>query len=39
MKSDRERQIYDMAYMWSLLKKDTNELIYTKKKKKTDSQT
>ena len=35
----RERQIlYDIAYMWnplSLLKKDTNELIY---KRKTESQ-
>ena len=36
-KSDRERQIsYDIAYMWNLKKKDTNELIY---KTETDSQT
>ena len=28
-KSDRERQIsYDIAYMWNLKKKDTNECIY-----------
>ena len=27
-KSDRERQIYDIAYMWIFLKNDTNELIY-----------
>ena len=28
-KSDWERQIsYDIAYMWNLKKKDTNELIY-----------
>ena len=26
-KSDRERQIYDIAYMWNL-KKGTDELIY-----------
>ena len=34
-KLDRERQIYDITYMWSL-KYDTNELIY---KTETDSQT
>ena len=34
-KSDRERQIYDIIYMWNL-KKDTNELIY---KTEIDSQT
>ena len=29
MKSERERQIYDFAYMWHLKKKkDTNELIF-----------
>ena len=27
-KSDRERQIYDITYMWNLKKNDTNELIY-----------
>ena len=28
-KPDRERQIYDIDYMWNLKKiKDTNELIY-----------
>ena len=27
-KSDRERQIYDIAYMWIFLKNDTNKLIY-----------
>ena len=26
-KSDRERQIYDITYMWNL-KYDTNELVY-----------
>ena len=36
-KSDRERQIYDIAYMWTLKKKkNTHELIY---KTETDSQT
>ena len=35
MKSDRERQIYDITYMW-ILQYDTNELIY---KTETDSQT
>ena len=34
-KSDWERQIFDMIYMWNL-KYDTNELIY---KTETDSQT
>ena len=34
-KSDRERQIYDITYMWNL-KYDTNELIY---QTETDSQT
>ena len=34
-KSDRERQIYDIIYMWNL-KNNTNELIY---KTETDSQT
>ena len=33
-KPDRERQIYDIIYMWNLKKKDTNKLIY-----KTDPQT
>ena len=32
--SERERQIYDIIYMWNL-KYDTNELIY---KTETDSQ-
>ena len=27
-KSDRERQIYDIVYMWNFLRNDTNELIY-----------
>ena len=27
-KSDRERQIYDITYMWNLIKNDTNELIH-----------
>ena len=37
IKSDRERQIsYDIAYMWNLKKKFTNELIY---KTETNSQT
>ena len=35
-KSDRERQICDITYMWNLKKYDTNELIY---KTETDSQT
>ena len=35
VKSDRERQIYDITYMWNV-KYDTNELIY---KSETDSQT
>ena len=35
-KSDRERQIHDIAYMWNLKKNDTNELIY---KTETGSQT
>ena len=36
-KSDRERQIsYDITYIWSLKKNDTNELIY---KAESDSQT
>ena len=34
-KPDRERQIYDVTYMWNL-KYDTNEIIY---KTETDSQT
>ena len=34
-KSDKVRQIYDIAYMWNL-KDNTNELIY---KRETDSQT
>ena len=35
-KSDRERQIsYDIAYMWNLKKKNTNQLFY---KTETDSQ-
>ena len=34
-KSDRERQIYDITYMWNL-KNSTNELIY---KTETDLQT
>ena len=33
-KSDRERQVYDITYMWNL-KSDTNKLIY---KTETDSQ-
>ena len=32
----RERQIYNITYMWNLKKNDTNELIF---KTKTDSQT
>ena len=28
MKSEKERQIYGIAYMWEWKKKDTNELIY-----------
>ena len=35
-KSDRERQISDVTYMWNLKKSDTNELIY---KTEIDSQT
>ena len=35
VKSDRERQIYDITYMWNL-NYDTNELIY---ETETDSQT
>ena len=35
MKSDRERQIYDITYMWDL-KNDTDKLTY---KKEIDSQT
>ena len=27
-KSERERQIYDVTFMWNLKKNDTNELIY-----------
>ena len=27
-KSERERQIYDTTYMWTLKQYDTNELIY-----------
>ena len=27
-KSVRERQIYDIAYMWNIKKNDRNELIY-----------
>ena len=27
-KSDRERQIYDIAYRWNLKKNGTNEIIY-----------
>ena len=27
-KSEREKQIYDIVYMWNLKKKGTNELIY-----------
>ena len=34
--SDRERQIYDITYMWNLTKNDTNEVVY---KTETDSQT
>ena len=34
-KSDRERQIYDIIYMWNL-ENDTNELVY---KTEIDSQT
>ena len=35
-KSERERQIYDIAYMGNLKKNDTNELIY---RTEIDSQT
>jgi len=35
VKSDRNRQIYNITYMWNL-KNDTNNLIY---KTETDSQT
>ena len=35
-KSDRERQVYDITYMWNLKRNDTNELIY---ETETDSQT
>ena len=36
VKSDRERQIYDITHMWNLIfKNDTNELTY---KTETDSQ-
>ena len=35
-KAARERQIYDIAYMWKNFLKDTNKLIY---KTKLDSQT
>ena len=34
-KADRERQIYDIAYMLKFFQKDTNKLIY---KTKLDSQ-
>ena len=38
MKKDKERQIpYDIISMWNL-KYDTNEHIYKKKKKKTQTQ-
>ena len=35
-KSDRERQIYDIAYIYIHLKNDTNELLY---RTEIDSQT
>ena len=28
VKWDRERQLYDIAYMWNVKKSGTNELIY-----------
>ena len=31
VKSERKRQIYDIAYMWNLKNRVQNELIYTTK--------
>ena len=36
-KSDRERQIYDITYMWNLIKNNTNDL-FTKQKQTHRSQ-